>query len=231
MYLPYLEYQQGPKVLHQMLAEDSVLFVDFIKLCFKPTPRSDDAETAEAASATDVADGPESAPTPQNQRRAENAYRVLRGWDAVPGRREDGTLDEAALRAWVGRARALLKDAKRVEIGDEQIGRILAYAPPDAEGTSPPKVVRDLFEELQNDNLEGGFEAEMFNQGGITSRAPDTGGDPERTVAKDLRARAEPFNEQWPRAAAILRRLADTYDSLATLNDQRAERFRRGIFN
>jgi len=231
LYLPYLEYRQGPKVLHQMLAEDPALFVDFMKLCFKPTQQSDDAEAAEA-SATKVTDDPEaSTRTPQDERRAENAYRVLRGWNVVPGRREDGTLDEAALRAWVGTARALLKEAKRVEIGDEQIGRILAYAPPDAEGMSPPKGVRDLFEELQNDNLEGGFEAEMFNQGGITSRAPDTGGDPERTVAKDLRARAEPFNEQWPRAAAILRRLADSYESLATFNDQQAERFRKGIFN
>src|SRR5262249_11712977 len=45
----------------------------------------------------------------EEKSRAENAYRLLSMWHKVPGLRDDGTVDEDELFAWLHKARALAK--------------------------------------------------------------------------------------------------------------------------
>ena len=47
----------------------------------------------------------------EERQRAQNAYRLLRSWQDVPGRREDQTVDEKTLLAWVQKARSMAEDA------------------------------------------------------------------------------------------------------------------------
>ena len=57
-------------------------------------------------------------------------WSVLRGWRWLPGIQEDGSVDTATLSAWVQRARALLLERDRADIGDEYLGQLLSGSRP-----------------------------------------------------------------------------------------------------
>ena len=69
----------------------------------------------------------------------------------------------------------------------------------------------------------------VYNNRGATSRSLDEGGRQEWDLSERYRAREGQFLERWPRTAAIMRRLADTYESHARREDTEAERRRRGL--
>jgi hypothetical protein len=160
---------------------------------------------------------------------AMNAHRLLSEWKTLPGLGQDGSLDGAALEAWVTRARERLRELDRAEVGDIHIGHMLAWAPAEEDGTWPPTPVRDLLEKLQSEDVESGLQTEVFNSRGVTSRSPFAGGDQELELVGKYRDQAARFVHRWPRTAAILRALADSYDRQATFHDERAERIHRGI--
>jgi len=138
-------------------------------------------------------------------------------------------MDGSLLRAWVEEARSLLTERDRADIGDSQIGQVLAASPPDEDGAWPGEAVRDLIEELASEPLESGFATAVFNRRGTTVRAPDEGGSQEMDLVREYRSEAERFADGWPRTAALLRRLADSYEQDARREEERAERFRRGV--
>jgi hypothetical protein len=57
----------------------------------------------------------------------------------------------------------------------------------------------------------------------MTVRSPFDGGEQERALAARYRRDAEAFRFDWPRTAACLDRLADSYEDDAKRHDQRAE--------
>jgi hypothetical protein len=65
---------------------------------------------------------------------------------------------------------------------------------------------------------------EVYNSRGVTSRGPHEGGRQERALVKKYDGYAEQVETKWPRAASILRGLADTYRSEAERMDRWAER-------
>ena len=69
----------------------------------------------------------------------------------------------------------------------------------------------------------------MLGRRGVTSRDLEDGGEQERTLVDRYRADAERSSDQWPRTAAILRKIVKSYESEARRNDESAERFRRGL--
>ena len=77
--------------------------------------------------------------------------------------------------------------------------------------------------------VESGLEMELFNQRGVTSRAPDAGGKPEHELAARYATQAETYAAKWPRTAAMLRELARTWESHARREDEEAEQFRSGL--
>ena len=123
----------------------------------------------------------------------------------------------------------MLVGAGRAKVGDESIGEALAAAPPDHDGSWPCQAVRDLLEELRNDDVDRGLQVKVFNNRGGTSRSLDEGGRQERELAEKYSASERQFLERWPRSAAIMRQLADTYESHARREDAEAERRRRGL--
>lgn len=196
--------------LHQALADDPAFFVQVISAIYR-------------------AEGDSTEVTDQQRDVAENAYRLLSSWSAVPGRSSDGDLDAAALRAWVQAAIEQLDKAGRRAVGEINIGHILASAPSDSDGTWPCKPVRDLLEDLQSEKIEQGLETQVFNNRGVTSRHPEDGGEQERDLAHNYRSWADQVRDRWPRSAAILRSLATTYEQDARRMDDDAERRRKGI--
>ncbi len=214
-FLPLLGYSPEARTLHHTLAEDPSFFADVLSMIYRP-------KLSEGAAGVDVA-------TEQEKSAAENAYRLLSSWSVCPGADESGQVHLDRLREWVSQARRILAASSRTDIGDEQIGEALAAGPADEDGTWPCEPVRDLLEELQNDQIDRGLEIRLTNNRGVTTRSLDAGGGLEWDLAKDYLQRAKHLVTRWPRMAAIYRRLAERYGSHARREDAEAERRRRGL--
>jgi hypothetical protein len=216
-FFPVLGYQPKTTHLHERLARDPAFFGELISLVYRA--RSDaergDAEQPELDEAANAL--------------AENAWRLLHSWKVPPGTPRLGDFDVNACEHWIMQARELLEASDRLEVGEQHIGNALTYTPQDDDGTWPSEAVRNLIERLDSRQIERGFEIEMVNRRGVTSRDPLEGGDQERAVAREHRARADRFKTRWPRTAAIFSRLADDFENQGRRYDADAEQRRRGF--
>src|SRR5262249_4268514 len=158
-------------------------------------------------------------PSERDISRAAQIYRLLHSWQRVPGSRPDGSVDEEALRTWVKSVQEMAENEARREIGDVKIGNVLAYAPPESDGSWPCIPVRDVIEEFGSEALTEGFEVGILNRRGAYWKAPDEGGTQERTLAQDYFAWAEASKIEWPKTAASLRRIGERYEAYARRAD------------
>jgi len=212
-YLQALGLEPRVPALHEQLAKDPDFFVQIISAVYRAQSASeDDAEPSEDA-----------------QRIAGNGYRLLSTWKDVPGDEGDGKVDTKALYNWVETTQEKLAAADRLRSGELHIGRVLASAPADPDGQWPCKAVRDLLEKFQSERVEEGLETQVFNSRGVTTRAPEAGGDQERELAAKYLGWAKAFRDSWPRAAAVLRHIASTYEHQAKRFDAEAEARRLGL--
>lgn len=208
--LPTLRFDAHSPVLEQRLARDPSFFVEVLSLCFKPRSGEREAKVPSQV--------------------ATNAYRLLDDWRVVPG--SEGPkqpVDDGQLNEWVDSALPLLVSADREEIGLEFIGRVLANAAGDADETWPTRPVRDLIERLRRSALDRGFQVEVFNSRGVTSRGLTDGGEQERVLAAKYERFAALVSDRWPRTATILRAVADGYADDARREDEEARRFLEGL--
>ncbi|WP_156507408.1 hypothetical protein [Arthrobacter sp. OY3WO11] len=210
-FLPALHYESKALSLQRLLARDPTWFVSLIELAFKP------------------ANSRRGEPREVNAALAANAYRLLREWHVVPGTTPDGTVDGAALQAWLDDVRVRLADSDRLEIGELQIGEVFAYAPSDPDGTFPTRPVRDVLESAPNDRLERGFAIGLHNKRGVTSRGMTEGGKQEYELADGYEAWALLVDATHPRTAAALRLVAESYRDEGRRNDDEARRFLEGL--
>ena len=200
-----LEHSREPVTLTRILASDPEFFVDLVKLAFraKNEPRRD-RSTAES----DLAG---------------HAYTVLNGWKGYPGRTSDGQIDPGLLEDWVVRARLLLSESGRADVGDEVIGESFAYCPVGEDGLWPAEPVRDMIERIGSQELENGFLIGRLNSRGVTSRGVYDGGQQERDLAAQYRDWSTITASKWPRTSRILRRVSDRYERDARRQDAEAE--------
>jgi len=212
MFLPALGYDADPKMLGRLLANDPNVFVELVSAAFRSA--SEDQEAS---------------PTEEERNRAMNAYRLLAEWSAVPGTAETGDIDGAALSDWVSNSLRGLEETDRLKIGTQLIGRVLAKASPDPDGSWPRRAIRDVLQSQRSEELENGFFLGVLNSRGVTSRSLEEGGALERSLASKYREYASQCADQWPRVASLLRSLADYYDRDARGEDNSAELFRRGL--
>jgi hypothetical protein len=212
-FLPALGFDAAPETLHRLMAGNPRFYVEIITAIFRPASGDSEAEVE----STD--DGG----------RGINAYRLLSQWHLAPGLQDDGSLDPDALRAWIADAQEELNKADRLDIGEQYIGQVLAWTPTPDEGQWPTEVLRDLFEDMQSEHLETGFAMATFNRRGVTSRGLEDGGGQEAALVARYKAAASKFANQWPRTAAILRGLADSYEADSRREEGSAERFRTGF--
>jgi hypothetical protein len=192
-------------VLHEELARSPELFVKALALVF----RAEGEEPVEVSA--------------ENRARARCAYELLNSWRTIPGDRGDGSVDGEALAAWVARARELLQSTGRRKIGDEMIGQLLSGSPSGPDGAWPHPAVRDLIEHLASTELERGIEIGRYNSRGVVTKDPYEGGLQERQIAESYERDARTIADRWPRTAAMLRRIKDTYLEEAAREDREAE--------
>ena len=210
--------------LHEALISDADLFVAVMEIPWRASDAEDDEDDAEDTEAE-----PEGEPLTSGQlQRAENGYVLLTSIDRLPGTQPDGQVDSAVLRQWVTQVLERADVSGRRKIAEALIGQILANAPGDDDKTWPCQPVRDLLEELQSERVERNLAIKMYNLRGVTGRGLQDGGKQERELAERYRASAAGFAGSWPQTAAVLRQLADRYDTNAREEEAEAERFRQG---
>jgi hypothetical protein len=218
-YLTALEHTKRKLKLFDAMADAPDVFVDLVTRIYRPREPEEQEEDEQ----------PTPVPDEGAARIAQNAWRLLNRWNVIPGTREDGDIDPAALRSWVTAAREQLKALNRAEVGDIHIGNILAASPIDPDGHWPIRAIRDLLEDLGSSDLERGFRTAIVNRRGVTSRGLEDGGGQERDLALDFRNQADRLGDRSPRTAAILRAIADSYEGDSRRNEADAERFRIGL--
>ena len=205
-YFPMLERHHRPNALFNWLAEDPRHFVELVSRVYRG-----EGERRRRLSEDE-------------QSQIRHAWEVLDGWKTPPGSRDDGTIDGEVLMRWVLHARTLLAEANRGDIGDQQIGQLLAGSLPGADGVWPAEAVRDVIETVGSPHLETGLSTGRYNARGITSRGVYEGGTQERELVQTYRGWARAIKSRWRRTARVLERLADSYEWDARRHDEDAER-------
>jgi transcriptional regulator with XRE-family HTH domain len=211
-YLAMFEHsERKATAIMKELASKPDLFVQMLCAVYKPSPDSG------------VID-----PPVDNEEHARNianqAYRLLRLWDVIPGARVDGTLDGAKLEAWIKEARKLAHAKGRGLVADQKIGELLSASKVDPDGIWPAVPIREVIEAIRSRDLETGVMIGKSNRRGVTTRAMGDGGDQERKLAKQYRDWSEAAAFDWPRTSGILENLAKNYDQQAKAHDDDAER-------
>ena len=196
-YIHIMEEWERQPALHREILRQPSLFADFISWVFKRSDGSTDSDVDEET----------------RRNRAEAAFTVLWSLRGLPGQDDAGVVHADAMGVWGNEARLLCQERDRGEIGEEQIGQILANAPAGADGAWPCEPVRDLLDAVGSQHVGQGFTTGKFNLLGMTGRGVFEGGEQERSLADGYRADAAKISSLWPFTASLLRRLADSYES------------------
>ena len=119
------------------------------------------------------------------------------------------------MRCWVSKCRRLFNELGDVEMGDREIGKVLASSPDGQDGIWPAEEVRFVIESLKNEGVEAGFMTSRYNRQGVSVRPVYDGGGFERLQAMEFRSAARKLAIRWPRTSMILRQMADGYEQEA----------------
>jgi hypothetical protein len=191
------------------LATDSKLFVDCLKLLYRARHETEGAEPIERDA--------------QDVQRAKLLWRLFNEWQHIPGKQPDGSISPGELREWVTAARAAAREVDRLEVCDIKIGEVFAHSPSDEQGVWPCVPVREIIESRESEEIERGLTIGLYNLRGVVSKGIFEGGRQERELAANYERYAKACETQWPRTAAALRSLAETYLREAEVADAEAQ--------
>lgn len=150
------------------------------------------------------------------------AMSALDGWRGCPGMTADGELDAVVMRQWVDAARQGLAVADLSDVGDYDIGRVLANSPEDEEGVWPLPAVCELIDEVGSDNLDEGFIAGMCRGLMSSVRGVYDGGQQEREHAQRYRTWSKQIRSTSRHTARLLGEAAERYEEQAGREDEQA---------
>lgn len=203
------EYTLRPHTLERLLARDPKLFVDCLKVLYRPHNAAKDEDSKQLDTGY--------------EEKVKLVWGLLRDWQRIPGTQPDGNISGSELRDWVTGARRAAQEADRLEVCDVRIGELFAYAPSDVNGITPCVPVREIIEKFESDHIDRGFAIGLFNLGGPYWKDLFDGGHRERDFAADYERYAKACETQWPRTAAALRSVAQSYLQMAAHEDAEAE--------
>lgn len=148
-----------------------------------------------------------------------SSWHLLKLLEKLPGQSSSGEIDSQQLQEWIEAARAGCKQKNRREVGDAYIGALLSRSPTGKDGIWPHEAIRSIIESADSKELGEGIEDGRWDQSGAVIRALGEGGKQERKIAEDYQRDAEKIRYAWPRTAAILLRIAETYQRFAIFWD------------
>ncbi len=199
-------YTSSSTALHRVLQKDPAFFAQLVSFICKRDDHTSDPNK-------------EGIDKEMLERRARVAYEVLNSWYLMPGVKDDGSVDEKELIDWVEAARKKCAETNHITGGDLQIAFILAHAPSDIDGLWPHVAVRNLIECLNNDIIDKHIPIEIYNSRGVVSRGLMDGGKQERELVEKYKKTSDAVRIKWPRTAAMLRSIAESYERDAKRED------------
>ena len=210
-YFQVLQHSERPaRTLQKALASNPAFFMEILCAVYVPSKDSGIVE-----------------PEPEDREKAQavalQAWRLLRDWRRVPGSDDNGEIDGGALETWVKEVRKHCAACGRVEVGDRQIGNILAAAATDKDGIWPPAPIRDVIEITRSRELETGILVGVYNRRGVTMRSPLDGGAQERDLATNYRRCSKAVALEWSRTSALLEKIARSFEDVGRHEDEAAE--------
>lgn len=214
LYLPILDShgtRRNPKNLEEELTNSPDFFIEVLKWIYIPEDKT--LLEKEREGMTDEA----------IQNRAKQAYHLIHSWKKIPGMKEDYSIDEAVLKDWITKARALAELASRLNVVDSEIGKILAQYPENSP-MWPQDMIFQLIEEINTDSLKSGYSIAMYNKRGFSSRAAFEGGNIEREKATYFEKLENDFKNKFPNVSEIFRQMKQGYLADAKRMDESAER-------
>lgn len=146
----------SPVALNKELANNPKLFCEALKLAYLTSKEAKDPQSKRKAKPRSETES----------RRAENAWRLLHGWDIVPGVDEKGSFDEKRFRKWVKEAFALAKKIDRLEAAKMVLGGVAIHAP-ECSDFWMPHAFAQLMERPGNEQMLNAFESAKFNSRGV----------------------------------------------------------------
>jgi hypothetical protein len=204
---------RSTKVLHEELANNPEFLVEILKYAY--TPKNKDLTQTEVEGL--------SKETIRN--RAHQAFKLLYSWKTIPGINADFSVNQEALNHWVNSVRELSTAADRLEVADNQIGKILAQYP--EKGSDwPPIAIAEIIEKINTSQIKSGFSTALFNKRSFSGRGPFDGGAIERGHATYFADLAKKNKINFPNLSKIFSALSKGYLQDAKKMDEDAERTR-----
>ena len=197
---PLVGYYREPIVLHCTLATEPHLFIRLMEVARRDKTMLGMDRSASFRMATSV----------------------LNGWRGCPGMTADGKFDAAVMQQWVDAARQGLAAAELSDLGDYEIGRLLANSPEHENGMWPLPAVCELIDEVGSDNLDEGFIAGMCRGLMSSVRGVYDGGQQEREHAQRYRTWSKQIRSTSRHTARLLDKAVERYEEQAGREDEQA---------
>lgn len=205
-YFPLLRHDREPLLLYNLLASNPEIFVDVLSHVYRGKNAPEDLVI-----------------TDEMKARANVSYDVLSTFKNLPGL-HDGKINQLELSEWVVKARSLAAEKGLDDIGDQQIGALLAHAPQDIDETFwPPSEVCQVIEAINSGQIERGFSIECFNKRGVYSKGINEGGEQERQFSERYKRWADE-TLRYPRMSAMLMAISEDWKLRAEQADVEAEK-------
>lgn len=195
-YLPLLkDHGAEPKLLSRKLADDPHFFCEVIRLVF--LGKNEECSTEK--------------PTEEKKKIAENAFRLLQIWRIPPGLQKDGSYDGNKLKEWLDAVKRECSKTGHLEIAMYKIGQVLIHVPPDPDGLWIHRAAAEVLNGKDAKAMRDGFKDALYSSRGVY--VVDPTGKSEKELAAKYRKQAEAVDQAgYPRLAATLRELAETYE-------------------
>lgn len=196
-----------PKFLELEVVSNPSFFVELISFVYKPrnTIQEDEGLTEE-----------------QLTNRAITAYRLLDKLTLIPGQNQKN-IDVNILRSWISDVQKLFIEVDRIDIGNDQIGKLLSNAPVGNDGIWPHESIREILEEFHNEKIINAFVIGRNNMRGVTMRAYDEGGNQEYALASQYKRDAIALELLFPTTSRILHKMGEDYVRRGKLEDEQNE--------
>jgi len=202
----YIDAIDNPRFINDTLKESPDVFVELINNIYKSHSEKKDWQLSEKVKI-----------------KARNSSLILGKFKQVPWC-ENWVINEDILKSWILQALKWLNESDRLSIWSQRIWELLVNAPVWNDEIHPCEEIRNIFEDLENDDIEVWYIIAKENSRGVTSRWLYDGWEQERKLAKDYSTQSKLVrNNWWFRTAEILKKLSLSYLSEAKWHDNRQE--------
>lgn len=137
------------------------------------------------------------------------AWLVLKTKRFLPGASEQESVLTENLLDWVRQVQKLCEVRGRRTEGDYWIGRLLSASDTGDDGIRPCEAVRDVLEEISNENVHSGFRTGILGSGGY--RASSLRGIEEQESEAQYLSWSEALQYSHPRVSSLLLQVAKEY--------------------